>query len=269
MPIPNNSALERVANSIANNISHYNTGNSGPRYNRVYRDYIDARNAGIASFRTLSGWIANRGAESAIRELLIAYGMDARKSQMISTADFHVSLRGLPAASIDWIMNQALPLCVSPARSKNPVTGNTLAVELSTLYNTLKTPGAVTKSGGYVAASKTMHCLFPDLVPMIDGTHTGISYYHITRETYCPPLCFVNWTAWIGHSIRGVPNPSPRGYGRYSWGADQFLAAIGLSQHLFEIWDANNGNAGISGFLRLDPTPGTTGIPRIVDKGLW
>jgi len=162
-----------------------------------------------------------------------------------------------------------LPLPFPPVAHINPGTGNSLALELVEIYNALLAPGAVTTSGGYVAASKTMHCLFPNLVPMIDGAHTGISYYNINRATYLPPMNLGNWAAWVGHNMNGNPNPSPRGAGRHSWGADQLLAAIGVNQHLFEVWNLANGNPGIAGYLALDSTPGTTGIPRVVDKGLW
>jgi hypothetical protein len=44
---------------------------------------------------------------------------------------------------------------------------------------------------------------------------------------------------------------------------------MGINQHIYELWQAANRNPGYSAFLALDPTPGTTGIPRIIDKGLW
>ena len=104
---------------------------------------------------------------------------------------------------------------------------------------------------------------------MIDGKHTGVSYYNIARTTYAPPMNIVNWSRWIGHQIAGVPNPSPRGAGRNSWGPDQFIAAIGANQRIYETWQELNGNPGFGAFLELDPTPGTTGIPRIIDKVFW
>jgi hypothetical protein len=43
-----------------------------------------------------------------------------------------------------------------------------------------------------------MHCLFPDLAPMIDGRHSGISYYNIVRRSYAPPLALLTGTpGWV------------------------------------------------------------------------
>jgi len=113
-----------------------------------------------------------------------------------------------------------------------------------------------------------MHCFFPELVPMIDGKHTGISYYNIIPASYKPPIG-QTWAEWLAHSLKGLPNPSPRGAGRNSWGSDQLLCAIGANQAIYEAWRMASGSSNLASFMVLDPTPGTTGIPRIVDKILW
>jgi len=47
----------------------------------------------------------------------------------------------------------------------NGVTGETLSAELKLPYNHFEAPGSVTQSDGFVAASKTMHFLFPQPAP--------------------------------------------------------------------------------------------------------
>jgi hypothetical protein len=158
-------------------------------------------------------------------------------------------------------------LPAAPA-SLPPGGGPTLAAEITTIYNAFAAPGAVSIRGGFVAASKVLHCLFPELAPMIDGAHTGLSYFHIDRTTYSPPMGG-SWAGWLGGPMAGVPNPSPRGAGRHRWGSQQFLAAIGINQHIYALWQAAHGHPGLPAFLALDPTPGTTGIPRVIDKALW
>ena len=269
MPLPAGIEIGAIPDLIPQKITAYNQGIDGPTYNEAYNQYIAERNAGIAAAGSLSAWVASGDAVGPIQELLIAYGMNARNSQLVPSQAFQAVIERLIGASLDWINRFALPLPMAPVALINPQTGLSLSNELTNIYNILSAPGSVTVSGGFVAASKTAHCLFPNLCPMIDGAHTGISYYNIDRATYTPPLGIVEWSGWIGHQIMGVPNPSPRGGGRRSWGADQFLAAIGVNQHIFEIWDAANGNAGLRAFLALDPVPGTTGIPRIIDKVLW
>jgi len=69
--------------------------------------------------------------------------------------------------------------------------------------------------------------------------------------------------------MRDVRNPSPKGAGRASRGADRFIAAIGINQHTYELWQSEHGNPGMSAFLALDPIPGTTDVPRIIDKIFW
>ena len=269
MPLPAGIEIGAIPDLIPQKITAYNQGSDGPTYNEAYNQYIAERNAGIAAAGSLSAWVASGDAVGPIQELLIAYGMNARSSQLVPSQAFQAVIEGLIGASLDWINRFALPLPMAPVALINPQTGLSLSNELTNIYNILSAPSSVTVSGGFVAASKTAHCLFPNLCLMIDGAHTGISYYNIDRATYTPPLGIVEWSGWIGHQIMGVPNPSPRGAGRRSWGADQFLAAIGVNQHIFEIWDAANGNAGLGAFLALDPVSGTTGIPRIIDKVLW
>ncbi len=267
MPIPAGTKLTELLGILAVNIATYNEVHEA-RYNRPYANYIDARNAGIEAAGGLSAWIAIDGA-TAIQTLLIAFGMNARNSQLVAHVTLQRVLSVLSPAIINWVGGLALPLGVPPPNLVNPATGETLSAELRFLYDLLAAPGSVTNSGGYVAASKTMHCLFPQLAPMIDGKHAGISYYNIDRATYSPPLGLGDWARWVGTPIDGVSNPSPRGAGRSGWHWHQFMAAVGVNQRIYELWQAANNGPGLQAFLALDPTPGTNGIPRIIDKSLW
>lgn len=193
--------------------------------------------------------------------------MNARASQLVPINAFHTSLSSLANQfAVDAILGVKIPtngldvLIGGDGRS-------TLTAALSGLYNYCRTAGRFTDSGGFVVASKLLHCLYPDLAPMIDGQHTGISYYNIVRVQYLPPSS--SWVAYIGYQPKGVPNPSPRGAGRHSWQSHQFLCAIGVSETIYTNWQVANNNPGLSGFLGLDKTPGTTGVPRVLDKVLW
>lgn len=269
MPLLPETQLSRIAEMLPRAVDAYNVGAKGPAYNESYNTFIAARTAGLAANATITGWIDSGDAAMRISVLLNLYGMNARNSKLLSIHVLEANLANLPAASVNWIQGVSLPVAVPPAAMINPTTGVSLAAELSGIYNYLSEPWAVTVSGGFVASSKTMHCLFPNLIPMIDGAHTGLSYHNIVRDTYLPPLGLASWEAWLGWPMNGTRNPSPRGAGRHAWGADQLLAAVGVNQHIYETWNAANEMAGLPGFLALDPTPGTTGIPRIVDKGLW
>lgn len=269
MPIPVGTELAAIPSMLAANTAAYNASDAnGAGYNCQYDSYIAARNAGIAAAGSLGAWIVGDGA-TAIQTLLTAFGMNARNSQLVPHAQFRGVLSAVNPAIVNWIGGIALPLSVPPPKLVNAATGATLSAELQLMYDRLATPGSVTDSGGYVAASKAMHCLFPELAPMIDGAHTGVSYYNIDRATYAPPLGLSEWAGWVGEPIHGVANPSPRGAGRNAWRWHQFIAAVGVNQHIYDLWQMANGNPGLRAFLALDPTPGTTGIPRIIDKSLW
>jgi hypothetical protein len=266
MPIPKRTELAEVPSMLPSRIAQYNQ--TGTIYNLRYAEYIDTRSAGIASAGSLSAWLAENGA-APIQKLLIAFGMNARNSQLIPHAEFQRTLSSLNSVIVNWVGGLALPFDVAPSKLVHAVTGETLAAELGLLYQVFARPRSVTNSGGYVAASKTLHCLFPKLTPMIDGKHSGMSYCNIYRASYTPPLGIATWPEWIGRPINGVANPSPQGAGRALWRSQQFLAAIGVNQHIYELWQMANGNPGLRAFLALDPTQGTTGIPRVVDKALW
>lgn len=270
MPIPASTQLAEIQGMLANKIAAYNDPAAYTAgYNREYNNYILARTAGIKATGSLGAWIAGSGAGEVIQALLVAFGMNARNSELVPLPALQQALADINLTTANWVASISLPLSVPPAKLLNPSTGATLSAELQTIYHALAKFDSVTVSGGYVAVSKTMHCLFPDLAPMIDGAHTGISYYNIVRATYVPPLGLGDWEAWIGMRILGVVNPSPRGAGRHAWQWPQFMASIGVNQHIYELWQVANGHPGFPAFMAIDPTPGTTGIPRIIDKGLW
>jgi hypothetical protein len=270
MPIPRQTPLAALPSLLPDAVNAYNhPGTRTANYNVTYAAYIDARSAGIAANGNLAAWIQNGNAAMLIHALLASFGMNAQGSVLVASPVIQQTLTNLSAATINWIQGISLPLHNAPSHISNPLTHRNLSAELQVLFNALSAPGAVTLSGGFVAASKTLHCLFPGLAPMIDGRHSGLSYFHIDRVTYKPPSGFQTWYAWLGEPFSGIPNPSPRGAGRVSWNSARFIAALGINQHIYEIWQANNHNLGMTAFLSLDPVAGTTGVPRIIDKLLW
>lgn len=270
MPILQNTPIALLGGAalVAGKIAAYNDAPKTADYNAQYNDFIVDRVAGIAANGSLASWLDTPAAVITIQNLLDAFGMNTRNSVLVDMQTLlNTIARVLAANPVNVVGGFRLPLPSSIGATLLENGGN-LGATLAAIYEALSAPRAVTISGGYVAASKTLHCFFPELVPMIDGTHTGISYYNIIRATYSPPIGG-NWAGWLGHPLNGPPNPSPRGAGRNSWGSDQFLCAIGANQTIYEAWQKTNSSSGLAAFMALDPTPGTTGIPRIVDKILW
>jgi hypothetical protein len=270
MPITPHTNLNALPAMLPGAVNAYNAPRKNTAaYNITYDAYITARNAGIATHRNLRSWLATHGACVQIHHLLMAFGMNARGSVLVPVLNLGHTLAHLPANSIDWIESLSLPLVNAPCIIVNPTTGHNLSLELCALFASLANPGAITVSGGFVAASKALHCLFPNLAPMIDNTHSGVSYFNIERATYTPPMGAADWDAWLGLPLGGVPNPSPRGDGRHSWDGPRFMAALGINQHIYDLWQGIHGNPGLNAFLRIDSSSGTTGIPRVIDKLLW
>lgn len=270
MPIAKNTPLMALPALLPAAVDEYNApGNRTANYNATYGAFIAARQTGIALHGDISAWIQNGAAAVEVHALLASFGMNAQRSVLVQLPVLQRTLAGLPAATINWVQNISLPLSQAPCHIINPATGQRLSEELAELFNALSAPGAITLSGGFVAASKTLHCIFPELAPMIDGRHSGRSYFHIERVTYVPPLGIATWSQWLGGPLGGVPNPSPTGAGRNNWDSARFIAALGVNQYIYELWQADNGNVGLEPFLALDSVAGTTGIPRIVDKLLW
>jgi hypothetical protein len=81
--------------------------------------------------------------------------MNAHNSRLVPHDAFQGVLSDLNPAIVNWIAGLALPLGVPPPNLLNAATGETLSAELRLLYDRFAKPGAVTNSGGYVAASKT------------------------------------------------------------------------------------------------------------------
>ena len=271
MPISKTTPLRNLPAFLLTNIAAYNSGPRASSYNTAYDNFIRARRTGITTHGGVFGWIQYGNAARDIHALLSVYGMGARASHLVPLTTLQTTLTSLSKIPLDWISGLSLPLSAAPCALTNPATGLNLSAELSAIYNSLSAPAAVTNSGGFVAASKALHCLFPDLAPMIDGAHSGLSYYHINRSTYLPPLKLPDWSSWIDphRTFHRVMNPTPQGAGRHSHDADTFLAAIGINQHIYEIWQSSHRSLGLPYFISLDPTTGTTGIPRIIDKLLW
>ena len=102
---------------------------------------------------------------------------------------------------------------------------------------------------------------------MIDGRHSGLAYHDIARATYLSPTGKLGLVA--RGAANGLPNPSRAapvgttgGLSSSSWP----LASISTSMSC----GSSGRRCPVSGaFLAIDPTPGTTGIPRIIDKVLW
>lgn len=262
MPVPENIRLSTIINNIKSSISSYNQQYS--TYNRAYNTFVASRFAGISTEGNINDWLRKTSTSNRIRNLMITFGMDSRKSSLVDQDKFSNHLNSIPEIiNINGLENFSL----SNGSLTRKIDNSTVAIELGKLFDYCAKPGNFSVSGGFVIGSKVSHCIIPQLCPMVDITHIGISLYNIHQDDYLPPGN--NWKAYIVKTPFGKPNPSPRGAGRNSWKTDQILCAIGLYARLHEEWQDKNGNPGVNAFLELDSPNIMSGIPRILDKVLW
>ncbi len=253
-------------NYIPTSINDYNGGRNGSRFNDAYASFMQARTMGLARYGgSLRRWLFTRDGAKAIWALLDCYGMNVRGSKLVSSGQLHATLQSLATiADVDQIVRFPIP---TGGLNRVLPSGRILASSLGTLFKDMRLPNRITVSGGFVGASKALHCILPGLVPMLDRTHIALSLYEICRSDYLPPSG--SWFQYLGSPAPSTPNPSPRGAGAQGWGSGQLLCAIGFYECIYEEWQTRNGQPGLQAFLALDSSRGTTGVPRIVDKIMW
>ena len=260
MPLPEGTTRKDIIESIPSRIENYNRNTS---YNRSYLRFITERERGIESLGSLTKWLASQEAANSIYKLMQQFGMQARASVLTEPKIFASKL-------FELTLNVDIDGLSSFTPDQGPLTtklGNsTVAQELGKLFDFCSKWGHFSEAGGIVIGSKVAHAILPELCPMIDTSH-GISLYNVASGEYLPPGD--SWDEYLGYTLEGKPNPSPRGSGRYQWAKDHFLCAIGFYARIYHDWQEANGCPGMTAFLSLDPVQGTTGIPRLLDKVFW
>ena len=255
MPIPEGVETDYIINNMEKRIQKYNLNHDN--YVGHYKNYINKRNHYIEELGDLSNAVREKDFILDIEKILIEYGMNSRNSELMNNSTFQNTLIN-NIDVIDEIENSK--------KTISSITNNAeLIKKIKILYNKLSKPQALTLSGGFVIASKTMHFLFPELFIMIDGAHIGISLYNI--DDYVPhPIDGKNWYSVFSDYSGKKSNPSPRGNGRRSWDSERYCMALFYYKRLFYEWiDKNDSNE--NAFIKLDQN--SNYIPRILDKALW
>ena len=264
MPLPKGTTREDIIESIPSRIENYNRNTRNTSYNRSYLRFITEREKGIKSFGGLTKWLASQDAVNSIYMLMQQFGMQARASVLTEPKVFARKLFEL-TLKVDVDGLSSFTPDQGPLTTK--LGNSTVAQELGKLFDFCSKWGHFSEAGGIVIGSKVAHAILPELCPMIDTSHIGISLYNVASGEYLPPGD--SWDEYLGYTPEGKYNPSPRGDGRKSWKRDQFLCAIGLYARIYHDRQEANGCPGVTAFLALDPVEGTTGIPRLLDKVFW
>ncbi len=256
MPLPKGTTRQDIVKSIPSRIENYNRDTSN---NPSYLRFITEREAGIKSSGSLEKWLVTQEAVDLIHAFINDFGM--RSYQLTPPVVYARKLFELTVGVDVEGLSKFTP-------NQGPLTtliGNlTVAQELGKLFDFCAKWRHFSEAGGIVVGSKVAHAILPELCPMIDTRHIGISLFNIAPGEYLPPGD--SWDEYLGYTPRGKVNPSPRGGSRNRWRKDQFLYAIGFYARIYHEWQEANGRPGMTAFLSLDPVQGTTGIPRLLEK---
>lgn len=259
MPLPKDTARQDIIKSIPTRIANYNSSASN---NSTYLRFITERKAGIKSSGSLEKWLVTPEAADLIHSFINDFGM--RSYQLTPPVVYSRNLFEL-TVSVDV---EGLSRFTPDQGQLTTLIGNsTVAQELGKLFDFCSKWRHFSEAGGIVVGSKVAHAILPELCPMIDTRHIGISLFNIAPGEYLPPGD--SWDEYLGYTPRGKINPSPRGGSRNRWRKDQFLCANGFYARIYHEWQEANGNPGMTAFLFLDPVQGTTGIPRLLEKVFW
>ncbi len=258
MPLPESTTRQDIIKNIPTRIAAYNSSTS---YNSLYLRYITERETGINSSGSLEKWLVTPETADLIHAFMNDFGMRSYQltlpvvyTRKLFELSVGVDIEGLSRFTLDQG-----PLATQIGNS-------TVAQELGKLFDFCSKWRHFSESGGIVIGSKVAHAILPQLCPMIDINHTAISLYNVAPGEY---LTLSSWDEYLGYTPRGKINPSPRGGGCKRWRKDQFLCAIGFYAQIYHDWQKANGHPGMAAFLSQDPTQGTTGIPRLLDKVFW
>ncbi len=261
MPLLKSITKQDIIKNIPARVAKYNNETS---YNSIYLRFIKERETGIRAFGCLREWLVTPETAASIMRFMGAFGMNARRSRLTQPEIFARKLTKISTTVDIASLSRFTP-------DQGPLTkllyNSTAAQELGKLFDFCSEQGYFSESGGIVIGSKVAHAILPNLCPMIDTSHIAVSLNNIASGEYLPPGG--SWDMYLGYAPKRKPNPSPCGGGRYSWGKDQFLCAIGFYARIYQEWQETNSYPSLAAFLSQDPVEGTTGIPRLLDKVFW
>jgi len=259
LPLPKDITRKDIVKIIPARIAEYNKETP---YNSIYRHFITERKERIKSSGSLEKWLITPEAGNLIHLFIKNY----------STKPYIVSL---PEVCARKLYELTRTVDIEGLSKFTPEQGplvkkignSTVAQGLGKLFDFCSHWRCFSEAGGILIGSKVAHAIFPELCPIIEPKHIGISLFNLAPGEYLPPGD--SWNTYLGYTPRRKINPSPRGGGRCRWRRDQYLCAVGFYARIYQDWQEANDTPGLDAFLSLDPKQSTTGIPRLLEKVFW
>lgn len=263
MPVDPDTSTSNLLQNLQVFVNRYNQQYS-LSYVLDYQRFINGRTRLLRRHNGNLGDLLNDPRFSALLyNILIRFGMNARASALVPQQQVLDTLQQVHS-EFELLNASQQRLCTINLHGM--LGDRTVDAVVTTIYQLFATPGRLTRAGGFVVASKTLHFVMPELFLMLDGQHVAMSLYHISD--YVPhPEDGSTWRAVIPRYSGRTPNPSPRGGGRRLWDVERYRIALMYYKRIIREWCQQH-NSQIDGFLNLDAGYAST-ASRIIDKALW
>lgn len=265
MPIAKGTLTSEIVKNIKSKLVKYNQYYS-KTYVKQYNDYIEKREVLLKNHEyNYSNLMNDLGFIDEVQKILSNFGMNSRNSQLVEQKQFQNTL--LQTASYFNSLRSS-EVKLNSLNLGQKIGTQTVDIIIRKIFNLFSKPNHLSKSGGFVVASKTMHFVYPELFIMLDGKHIGISLSNITRSDYAPlTKDGKSWSDLIKNYSNKKPNPSPRGAGRENWDSERYLIALLYYKRIIHEWCLQNKTT-FEDFLSID-SENYSKASRIIDKALW
>lgn len=265
MSIPEDTSTNDIVKKLPNLVDEYNKS-SNQEYQKAYENFMQKRRDFLSecdeNFRILLG---NLSFCEKLREILSDFGLNYRGAKLVSARRILDTFKSI-RTKFELLSSAGVTLYNLDPKSK--LENRSISSLIREIFRYLEKTNRISEAGGYIAASKSMHFVLPQLFIMIDGQHIAISLYRISCSDYKPySKDGSTWADVLPNYSGNKPNPSPRGSGRKLWDGERYIIALMYFKRIVREWCQHN-NATLDEFLEVDSS--NNKLPsRIIDKALW
>ena len=262
MPIPKGTRTTYIVENMSNLVNNYNY--SEKDYVKDYNRFmLEGNHLFELHNNTFEEMLNDRVFSEELRRILIKFGLDARASRLMPLQSIQNTI-SYCAPEFDQL--RTANILLQNLNLSHEENGRSIYSIIRSIFDIFSEPNRITQSGGFVAASKTMHFIMPQLFIILDGQHIAISLYNIS-DYYPHQKDGGDWGEIIPQYSGLTPNPSPRGGGRENWDAERYIIALMYYKRIVLEWIQRN-HSNIEGFLEID-SENLSKASRIIDKSMW
>lgn len=265
MPVSKGTVTTTIVQNLSHLVNQYNRREK--EYVRNYNNFMRERNHLLEQHNGIFETLLNDQIFcNLFRGILTKFGLNARGSRLVSSQQI---LESITEYSPEFDRLRSANILLHTLNLHQTIENQTIDSIIRNIFCFFAEPHRITESGGFVAASKNMHFIMPELFIILDGQHIAMSLYNINRIDYNPhPEDGIGWINVVPNfSRRKKPNPYPQGEGRRSWDAERYVIALMYYKRIIHEW-CQGYCSDFEGFLEIDFENAST-ASRIIDKALW